>query len=154
MYDRNQNLWRGRFFRYAPLIVWIGVVLLASTMLGAMSNTSRFIRPLLVFLFPDAPEETLQIYHNYVRKFAHFAEYGILAFWASRAFSTSSVKLLRKYWFIFAFLIVLFIASIDEFNQSFNSLRTGSGYDVLLDCAGGLTITFVFAIWKIRVKKM
>ncbi len=154
MYDRNQNLWRGRFFRYAPLIVWIGVVLLASTMLGAMSNTSRFIRPLLVFLFPNAPEETLQIYHNYIRKFAHFAEYGILTFWASRAFSTSSVKLLQKYWFVFAFLTVVFVASIDEYNQSFNSLRTGSGYDVLLDCAGGLSITFVFAIWKTRAKKM
>ena len=92
--------WRGRIFRYAPLILWIGVVLFASTTMGSMSKTSRFFRPLLEFLFPNAPEETLLIYHGYIRKMAHLTEYGILAFWASRAFWNSSVRFLQKYWFL------------------------------------------------------
>ncbi len=139
---------RGRIFRYAPLLLWIGVILFASTTLGAMSNTSRIIRPLLKFLFPNAPEETLIIYHNYIRKAAHFTEYAGLAFFAARAFSSSSKKFLRKFWFAFAFVLVAFIASIDETNQSFNSARTGSVYDVLLDCFGGLTMILIFYLVK------
>lgn len=144
--------WRGRISRYAPLILWISVVLFASTTTASMSNTSRFIRPVLMFLFPDAPEETLIIYHGYIRKFAHFAEYAALAFWASRAFWNSSKEFLHKYWYIVAFILVLSIASIDEYNQSFNTARTGSIYDVLLDCFGGLIAILLFAGFKVSYK--
>lgn len=141
---------RERFFRYAPLLLWIGVVLLASTTQASMSNTSRFIRLLLVFLFPNAPEETLIVYHNFIRKAAHFTEYAFLAFFAARAFSNSSVGFLRKFWFAFAFVLVILIASIDETNQSFNSARTGSVYDVLLDCSGGLTVILIFYLAQLN----
>ena len=144
----SSNKWRGRLFRYAPLFLWIGVILFASTTQGEMSSTSRFIRPLLVFLFPTTPEEILQMYHGYIRKFAHFAEYATLAFFASRAFWSSSIGIFRKYWFIFAFGLVVCIASIDEYNQSFNVLRTSSMSDVLLDASGGLTV--VILIWLFR----
>ena len=99
------------------------------------------------------PEETLQIYHGYIRKFAHFAEYSALAFFASRAFWSSSIEIFRRYWFIFAFGLVVCIASIDEYNQSFNSARTGSIYDVLLDCLGGLTAILLLAAFHIFRKK-
>lgn len=124
--------------RYAPLILWLGVIFIASSSQGAMSNTSRFIRPLLEWLFPNTPEEILTIYHGYIRKSAHFIEYAILAFLASRAFRGSSKSILRKNWAVWAFGIVVLTASIDEINQSFNVARTGSFYDVLLDAAGGL----------------
>ena len=109
-----------------------------------MSNTSRFIRPLLEFLFPNASEETLVIYHGYIRKFAHITEYAILAFWASRAFFNSSQKFTRRFWFVLAFVLVLLVASIDEMNQSFLASRTGSIYDVLLDSSGGLAMILIF----------
>ena len=139
---------RERFFRYAPLILWIGVVLFASTTQGSMSNSSRFIRPLLIFLFPHAPEETLTAYHNFIRKAAHFTEYAGLAFFAVRAFSSSSQKFLQKFWLVASLILVLLIASIDETNQSFNSARTGSITDVLLDCFGGLTMILIFYLVK------
>lgn len=139
---------RGRILRYAPLILWIGVILFLSSGQASMSQTSRFVRPLLNFLFPGAPEETLIVYHAYIRKMAHFAEYGILAFWAARAFAGSAQNLLRKYWFVFSFLLVVVIATIDETNQSFLASRTGSIYDVLLDAAGGLTMIFVLALYE------
>lgn len=149
--DSSSELdWRGRFFRYAPLILWIGVILFASTTQGAMSNTSRIIRPLLMFLFPNAPEETLSVYHGYIRKAAHFTEYAVLAFFAARAFSTSTKKFLQKLWLLFAFAVVLIVASIDETNQSFNSARTGSIYDVLLDCSGGMAMIILFYIYRFR----
>lgn len=140
--------WRGRFFRYAPLILWIGVVLFASTTQGAMQNTSRFIRPLLEFLFPHAPEEMITVYHGYIRKLAHLSEYAILAFWAARAFTSSSAKFLQKYWFPCSFALVFIVAAIDEYNQSFNSLRTGSVFDVLLDVSGGTLAIIFFALYR------
>jgi len=141
--------WRGRTIRYAPLFLWIVVILFASTTQGAMSNTSRFIRPLLEFLFPNAPEETLILYHGYIRKLAHLSEYAILAFWASRAFWSSSVEFLQRYWFIFSLALVFLVASIDEYNQSFNLLRTGSIYDVWLDVSGGLLMIIVLKVWAV-----
>lgn len=151
--DEANNKWRGRFIVYAPLFLWIGVIFFFSSTQGAMQNTSRFIRPLLEWLFPAASLETLTIYHGYIRKFAHFAEYAALAFFASRAFLRSSSAFLRKHWAIFAMVLVALIASIDEFNQSFNSLRTGAIYDVLLDCFGGICM-ILFILAARRLKKV
>lgn len=144
---------RERILRYAPLLLWIAVVLFASTGSASMSQTSRFIRPFLEFIFPNSPEETLIVYHAYIRKLAHFTEYAILAFWAARAFSNSSREILQKYWFVSAFLLVVLIASIDETNQSFLASRTGSIYDVLLDVSGGLAMILGFAFYKSVAKK-
>ncbi|HEX9959896.1 MAG TPA: VanZ family protein [Pyrinomonadaceae bacterium] len=140
--------WRGRIFRYAPLILWIGAIFIASSNTGSMSNTSRFIRPLLEFLFPAAPEEILAVYHGYIRKFAHFAEYFALAFFAARAFSGSSARILRDYWFVFALILIVLVATADETNQSFLASRTSSVYDVLLDSSGGLTMILLFALYR------
>ncbi len=129
---------------YAPLVIWIGVIFYLSTDAGSMSETSRFIRPILEFLFPDAPESTLLIYHGYIRKFAHFAEYAVLAFLASRAFFYSSGVIVKKYWHLSALGLVLLIAFLDEAGQSFNPARTGSGWDVLLDITGGITATLLY----------
>lgn len=145
--------WRGRIIRYAPLILWAGAVFLASSSTGSMSNTSFIIRPLLEWLFPNTPADSISVYHGYIRKFAHFFEYAVLAFFASRAFWSSSVNFLRRFWSIFAFLFVLIIASTDEYNQSFNIARTGSIYDVLLDCAGGITMIVLFWFFTRKASK-
>lgn len=147
----GKSKWRGRIIRYAPLILWAGAVFLASSTTGSMSNTSLIIRPLLEWFFPNTPEDILSLYHGYIRKFAHFFEYAVLAFFASRAFWSSSVNFLRRFWTIFAFLFVLIVASVDEYNQSFNPARTGSVDDILLDCAGGAAmILFLRLFVKIR----
>ncbi len=142
--SNSRNLWRGRIIRYAPLILWVAVIFINSSTVGASNNTSRFIRPFLEWLFADASAVQIDIYHGYIRKLAHFTEYGVLAFLASRAFRLSSRTALRKFWFVWAFLFVALIASFDEYNQSFNSARTGSLYDVLIDVSGGLFALGVF----------
>lgn len=146
-----KEIMRGRLGRYGPLAVWIAVILIAGTSTGSMSNTSRIIRPLLVWLFPAAPEETLAVYHGYIRKCAHLTEYAILAFWAARAFWGSSRTVLAKYWYAAAVAVVLMTASLDEFNQSFNTMRTSSTFDVLIDCIGGAAMISILAIKRGKV---
>ncbi len=116
-----------------------------------MAQTSRFILPLLHFLFPAASEATLQIYHGYIRKLAHFTEYSILAVLVFRALHTSTEPLLQKYKFYLPVLLVFVIACLDEFNQSFEASRTASFRDVMLDLSGGLvTVTVVWIFYKRR----
>jgi len=150
--DLQKSIWRGRIIRYAPLFLWAGLILFLSTGQGAMSNTSRFIRPLLEFLFPNSPEEILQIYHNYIRKLAHATEYAGLAFFAARAFLSSSVNILRRFWFVVSISLVVLTALTDEYNQSFNPARTGSIYDVCLDVAGGVFMLLIIMIIKLPGK--
>ena len=143
-----QNKRREWIFRYAPLILWIGVIFYLSSGQGATTQTSRFIRPLLEFLFPGATEETLTVFHNYIRKTAHFTEYAVLAFFASRAFWSSANETLRKFWWLAAFILIFVMAAIDEYNQSFNPTRTGSIYDVLIDLSGGLMMILLFWLFQ------
>ena len=136
-----QTKWRVWLLSYASLFIWICVIFYLSSESGSMNKTSAFIRPLLEFLFPSANEESLQIYHAYIRKFAHLSVYGILGILSSRAFLTR--KHLR--WIVYSIIVCALVAILDETNQSFISTRTGSVYDVLLDCVGavfGIAVTW------------
>jgi len=112
--------------------------------MGSMNETSRVIRPLLEFLFPAAPPETLTLYHGYIRKFAHFAEYAVLAFLAFRALAPFKHK------YAIALALAAIVAVIDEFNQSLNPSRTSSPWDVALDIAGAASAILVLALFAIR----
>lgn len=135
---------RAIVLRYAPLVIWIGVVLFLGSGPGSMSRTSLFVRPILEFLFPSADELTLQIYHGYIRKFAHFAEYAILAILTLRAIGNCRRRVVS------AIILVAAVAVVDELNQSFNAARTASAWDVLLDVSGGLFATAVYWRWQRR----
>lgn len=106
-----------------------------------MTETSRFVGPILKFLFPNISDGTLITVHSVVRKVAHVTEYAVLAYLAVRALSSSSVDKLRRWRFLLPLVFIFIIATTDEFNQSFISSRTASAWDSVLDIFGG-----VFAI--------
>jgi VanZ family protein len=141
---------RRRLWRYGPLVAWACFVLFASTSSFSASNTSRIIRPLLLWLFPDISEASLAYAHFLVRKAAHFSEYALLALLAARAFRTSRKERLRRRWWLAAFALVACVALADEYHQSFLASRTGTIYDRLLDVAGGATALACAAIWLSR----
>lgn len=140
MKDQSNNKRRIWLTAYAPLIIWTVIILGLGSGMGSMNETSRMIRPLLEFLFPAAPPETLSLYHGYIRKFAHFAEYAVLALLAFRALAPFK----HKYGMALAFAAVVAIA--DEFNQSLNPSRTSSGWDVALDIAGAAFTVSILAL--------
>jgi VanZ family protein len=135
--------WRGRFIRYAPLLFWVGVIFYFSSGQGSFDETSRFIRPLLEFLFPAATPETLALYHGYIRKFAHPAVYAVLAILAARAFFTSSRPSLSRHFIAYALIMSLAVAVLDELNQAYVASRTGSAWDVALDTVGAAAALMV-----------
>ena len=123
--------------RFALLVIWIAVIFFLGSGQGSMAETSRFIRPLLEFLFPAASEELLTVYHGLIRKLAHIAEYAVLAVLAYRAFSAATTWFLRSQLWLAAILLVAATAVADEFIQSFIESRTSSPRDVAIDLAGG-----------------
>ena len=146
--DSPRSGWRDRVWRYGPVVVWVGVIFFASTGSMSASNTSRIIRPLLLWLFPDITDASLLQVHFFVRKTAHFAEYAVLALLAARAFLTSSNEKLRRGWYAAAFALVAACALLDEYQQSFQPTRTGTIYDSFIDMSGGAAALALLSVWR------
>ncbi|MEP6819516.1 MAG: VanZ family protein [bacterium] len=144
---------RRRIWRYGPLVLWILFISFASTEQFAASNTSRMVRPILLWLFPNLSEAKLAAVHFLMRKAGHFTEYAVFGFLVRRAFITSSQAFLQRYWFQLGLLIVVIYALLDEFHQSFVPSRTPSIYDSAIDVAGGLTVLLILKFWGKRARE-
>jgi VanZ family protein len=114
-------------------------------------NTSRFIGPLLLWLFPDISEARLASIHLLIRKAGHVTEYAILAFLLRRAFVTSTKSFMQRNWFELGLVIIVCYALLDEFHQSFVPSRTASLYDSAIDVVGGLTVLLIFKLCDKRI---
>ncbi|HSS18660.1 MAG TPA: VanZ family protein [Pyrinomonadaceae bacterium] len=136
-----------KLWGYGPLLLWMLFIWIASSNQFSAANTSLFVRPILLWLFPNMSEASLAAIHFLTRKLAHFTEYAILAFLARRAFMSSSSRFLRQSWFQLAVFLVAIYALLDEFHQSFVPSRTSSAYDSAIDLAGGLTLLLLFKLF-------
>ena len=108
-------------------------IFIGSTDLLSAEHTSRFIGPFLRWFVPDISAASIACIQLVVRKGAHFTEYAILAALLYRGFRGNQRL---RHVFAITFLIAVFYAGLDEFHQSFVTSRTGSPWDVLIDCAG------------------
>lgn len=151
--EDEERGWGRRLWRYGPVVAWACFVLFASSASFSASNTSRIIRPLLIWLFPGISEESLAFAHLLVRKAAHLTEYGLLALLAARAFRTSHQRRLQELWWLAAFALVACVALVDEYHQSFVPTRTGTIYDSLLDMTGGAVALACAALWLARRRR-
>jgi VanZ family protein len=143
---------RERIWRYAPLIVWMFFISFASTGEFSSINTSRIVRPMLLWLFPDLSEERIRLAHFLVRKAAHFTEYAVLGWLAARAFIGASHEFLRRRWFLVGLLLTVSYALLDEYHQSFVPSRSASLYDSGIDIAGGLIGLIGFTYFHYRTR--
>ena len=145
---QSRQTLRTRIWRYAPLLFWMAVIFFASTGTFSGDNTSRLLRPFLLWLFPEISEARIAFYHFLSRKLGHFTEYAVLGFLAARAFASSSRRLLHDHWVIASLILVVAYALLDEFHQSFVTSRTASVFDSLIDIAGGLFILICLNYFK------
>ena len=141
-----------RVWRYSLLLLWMFFISFASGSEFSALNTSTVVRPLILWFFPNISDDRLAAIHFLIRKSAHFTEYGVLAFLASRAFTTSSHAFIRRNWFQLGVLLVVCYSLLDEFHQSFVPSRTASLYDSGIDMAGGVTVLLIFKLYYKRAK--
>ncbi len=123
---------------WLPVILWMGVIFGMSTGMFSSEHTSRFIVPLLNFLFPWLSPQYADLIHELIRKAVHTAEYFILGLLLFCAFRSNSSQEWRPQWTIYAVIGVMIYAVCDEFHQSFVAARGASLADVVIDSAGGV----------------
>jgi len=138
---------------WLPVVLWMGFIFAMSTSLGTAENTSRFIEPLLRWLMPHSPPETIAFAHFLIRKCGHFSEYAVLALLLWRAAGitlkpSSPTGILRVAGV--ALLVATAYAATDEFHQCFVPGRTPSLGDVLIDASGALAALAVVTLWRGR----
>jgi VanZ family protein len=131
--------------RWWPAVLWAIAISLFSTGAFTSEHTSRFIIPVLRWVFPSASMETLLLMHHYIRKCAHFAEYFILSLLLLRGIRGEN-RGTRLAWALLAIALVACYASLDEFHQSFVPGRTAAVGDVMIDTSGGIAAQAIAAL--------
>lgn len=122
---------------WIPAMVWVTALFILSTSVFSAANTSRFIEPVLRWIFPGASAATISMLHGLIRKAAHFTNYGIL-FWLLIRGPMAG----RPYT---ALALCVCYAFLDEGHQVFVPGRGPSLYDVALDSSGALFGRFLNA---------
>jgi VanZ family protein len=146
--DRN-NLVKA----WIAAILWLIVIAIESSALLSASNTSRILYPLLHFLF-GMDWEHFHVWHFYIRKGGHVAGYAILSILLFRAWratlpAMSDVNWTPR-WTVIAIFGTAFVASLDEWHQSFIPSRTGRWQDVVLDTCAGIAAQVILFLWLRR----
>lgn len=122
--------------RWGLVAAWGATVLTLSSDAFGGDETGRWIRTVLVRLWPDASVPTIRLLHWTVRKLAHLVEYAILGVLLARAFVAGDPRRGRA-----AALAVALAASFalaDEARQGLTRSRVPSLRDVAVDACGAL----------------
>jgi VanZ family protein len=145
------------FIKYWLVIVlWFALIFVASADTNSAQRSSRIIGPLLHWLFPEMPEETIGLVVLFARKCAHLTVYGVLALLYWRAFRKPVKNDSRPWSWIEArnsLIGVVLYATTDELHQQFVPGRFGELTDVLIDSAGGamgLLALWAWGRWRKR----
>ena len=140
------------FLKYwTPVLIWLGVISVASGDLMSAEHTSRFIGPFLLWLNPDISTGTIAEFQFCVRKAAHVTEYAILALLLCRAvFCKATANAARSLLFVGVWIACVFVAASDEFHQSFVESRGASVWDVMIDSAGAILGLLIYSSWTRR----
>lgn len=137
---------------WLPVAVGIAVIALESTLWFGSDHTSHPLRQIYEALFGHVADDRWQVIHHYIRKSGHFIGYGLIG-----------VAWLRAWWMtlphsrflpdaVLALLGTALVASCDEWHQTFLPNRTGTPWDVLLDCTGAVVLQLVVYIFMRTLK--
>jgi VanZ family protein len=135
---------------WLPVLLWMALIFSVSSDSHSSEHSSRFVEPILHWLFPKMSQTRVEDIHFVIRKCAHLTEYAILALLVWRALHQSGNNLPSWSWpKVGGTLLVVFLyAATDEFHQSFVPTRTPHFSDVLIDTTGAAI--GLLALWLLR----
>jgi VanZ family protein len=119
-----------------PVAFGIAVIAVESTPEFGSDRTSGPLRWLVQLFIGAIGDAAWDLLHHYIRKSGHFLGYGALGLVWLRAWRMSLPDVRFPSRAGLALLGTALVASWDEWHQTFLPNRTGSPYDVLLDCCG------------------
>ena len=122
---------------WLPVVLWT-MVIATESFFGSAGNTGSLLEAVLTWLFGQVDPVIFNRLHIVLRKGGHFLGYGIFGYLWLRAFSATFPNGSRLMWASLAIASTFFVASLDEWHQSFSRSRTGHIADVVLDTFGAL----------------
>jgi len=132
---------------WLPVAVCVALVALESTATFGADRTTHPLRWLVQLFFGHLRDNTWNFVHLCIRKSGHFLGYGVLGLAWLRAWRMSLQGSRFLVDFLFALAGTALVASCDEWHQTFLPNRTGSPWDVLLDCSGALVTQLVVYVF-------
>ena len=142
-----------------PALIWIGLIAFESTGNLSSDNTGALLYKVMRRLFGHVNLYDVLVWNFRLRKTGHVVGYGILSLlllrgWrrtlaqARATLGRATVGLVTNgRTAILAWLGTVFVASMDEWHQSFIPSRTGTWHDVVLDSAAGLVFLSIASAW-------
>ncbi len=116
-------------------------------------HTSRYIIPLLHWLFPHASRNTLLLLHHLLRKGGHVGEYFVLSVFLLRGIRAGRREA-HLIWALLVIAIVAGYAALDEWHQSWTPGRGGLELsDILLDTTAGAGGQVIAALAVLALRK-
>jgi VanZ family protein len=135
-----------------PALVWVGLITFESTDFFSSQNTGSMLFTLLTHLLGKIDFYKFLVFHHYLRKTGHVVGYGMLGLLLLRGWRATldqdHVQLGRTV--LLAWLGTAFVASMDEWHQSYIPSRTGTWRDAVLDSVAGLVFLLVAYFWLRR----
>jgi VanZ family protein len=125
---------------WLPVVLGVVAVALESTEFLGANHTSGPFRWLYQTIFGPVSDERWEILHILIRKAGHFIGYGVIGLAWLRAWWMTLPRSRFLHDSLLALLGTALIASADEWHQTFLPNRTGSAWDVLLDCCGAIML--------------
>ena len=146
-----------RWTPWIPVALWLVVIALESSDLGSSAHTGSILLQIWSAIFGRPDPRTFEAFHHAVRKTGHFVGYAILSWLIFRALRSTwrglraAAESANGYfwqvrWSVLAMLGTLFVASMDEFHQSFDPARTSRWQDVVIDCSGALVVQLLIYV--------
>jgi VanZ family protein len=135
-----------------PAFVWVLLITFESTDSFSSEQTGGMLYSLLSHFFGKLDLYAFLMFHHYLRKTGHVVGYGMLGLLSLRGWRATlaheSQKLGRIV--LLSWLGTAFVASMDEWHQSYIPSRTGTWRDAVLDSVAGLVFLLVAYIWLRR----
>jgi VanZ family protein len=128
---------------WLPVILCTLLVAVSSTPWFSASETSGPFRWLWQSIFGPVSNPTWGFIHLCIRKTAHFVGYGLIGLTWLRAWRLTFPHMRFFSDAVLAVVGTAVISSCDEFHQTFLPSRTGSPWDVLLDCCGATAMCVI-----------
>lgn len=140
---------------WLPVLICIFVISQESTVAFGADRTTGPLQHFFEFFFGHFTQPQWWRLHLIIRKSGHFLGYGILSIAWFRAFWMTmrlAEPLRRRLTSAHAMAMVgtLLVASADEFHQTFLPNRTGTPWDVLVDCTGAALMQILVWLWMRR----
>lgn len=121
------------------------LIVFESTDYLSAQNTGAMLYALLTRVFGHVDLAQFLVFHHYLRKTGHVLGYGVMSLLLLRGFRASFHQVSVWVWrtALLAWIGTAFVASMDEWHQSFIPSRMGNPRDVLLDSAAGLIFLLI-----------